>query len=138
MGDTRQAMAEGNTEVVRRSYEAFRRRDLDAFLDCIDPEVEFSSLVLEVEGVYRGHEGARSWWNGVLGVFPDWMPEVADAREIGAQVLVRTRAEGSGTGSGVALQRDFWQVAEVRDGRITSWAFFRTQEEALEAAGLPG
>jgi hypothetical protein len=34
------------------------------------------------------------------------------------------------------LQRDFWQVAEVRNERVKSSAFFRTEQEALEAAGL--
>jgi ketosteroid isomerase-like protein len=123
--------------VVRRTYEAFRRRDLETFLGCVDPEVEFRSLVLEVEGVYRGHEGARSWWNGVLAVFPDWRPEVLDAREVNGHVVVRARAEGSGTGSGIASQRDIWQVADVRNARIASWTFFRTEQEALEAVGLP-
>jgi ketosteroid isomerase-like protein len=129
-------MSQQDIDVVRRSYEAFRRRDVDAFLSCIDPDVEFRSLVLEVEGVYRGHEGVRSWWDEVLGVFPDWSPEVVDAREVGSHVLVRARTEGPGTGSGIAPQRDFWEVAQVRGGRITTWAFFRTQEEALEAVGL--
>jgi ketosteroid isomerase-like protein len=123
-------------EVVRRAYDAFRRRDLEKFLSCIAREVEFQSHVLEVEGVYRGHEGARAWWNGVLDVFPDWRPEVVDAREVGGRVVVRARAEGRGTGSGIALQRDIWQVAEVHNGQITSWAFFRTEQEALAAVGL--
>ena len=47
-------------DVVRATFEAFRRRDLDAFLSCFDPEVEYRSLVLEVEGTYHGHEGMRS------------------------------------------------------------------------------
>jgi SnoaL-like domain len=54
-------MSQQNVDVVRASFEAFRRRDLDAFLSCFDPEVEYRSLVLEVEGTYHGHEGMRSW-----------------------------------------------------------------------------
>jgi ketosteroid isomerase-like protein len=129
-------MSRENVEVVRDTFDAFRRRDLQAFLSRIDPEVEFRSLVLEVEGVYHGHEGVRSWWESVLAVFPDWSPEVVDAREVGGRVVARVRAEGSGTGSGIVLERDFWEVADVRDGRVTSWAFFRTEQEALDAMGL--
>jgi hypothetical protein len=51
-------------------------------------------------------------------------------------VVARVQAEGRGTGSGIALERDIWQVADVRGGRITSSAFFRTEQEALEAAAL--
>jgi ketosteroid isomerase-like protein len=129
-------MAQQDMEVVRAAFEAFRRRDLDAFLSCFDPEVEYRSLVLEVEGVYRGHEGMRSWWDSVLTVFPDWNPQVEDSRDLGQRVVSRARAEGHGTGSGIPLERDIWHVAEIRDGRITSSAFFRTEHEALEAAGL--
>jgi hypothetical protein len=96
--------------------------------------VEFTSLVLEIEGVHRGHEGARTWWENVVAVFPDWSPSVVDAREVGDRILVQVRAEGTGTGSGIELERDFWQIAQVEDGLLRSWTFFRTEQEALEAA----
>ena len=127
-------MAQSDIDVVCGSHDAFRRRDLEAFVDYMDPEIEFTSLVLEVEGTYRGHEGIRSWWNDILAVFPDWQPQVEDAREVGDRVLLRVRAEGAGTGSGIDVDRVIWQVAEVRDGRLRAWRFFRTEQEALVAA----
>lgn len=129
-------MSQEEIRIVCGTHEAFQSRDLHAFLSYMDPEVEFRSLVLEVEGVYHGHEGVRSWWENVLAVFPDWSPHVEDARDIGDRVVVRVRAEGRGTGSGIGLERDIWQVAEVRGGRIKSSAFFRTEQEALQAVGL--
>jgi ketosteroid isomerase-like protein len=129
-------MSEENVEVVRATFEAFRRRDLDTFLSCFDPDVEYRSLVLEVEGVYHGHEGMRSWWDSVLTVFPDWNPQLEDTRDLGQRVLSRVRAEGLGTGSGIVLEREIWHVAEIREGRMKSSAFFRTEAEALEAVGL--
>ena len=129
-------MAQADIDAVRGSHEAFRRRDFDAFLTFMDPDIEFRSLILEVEGVYRGHDGLRSWWENILAVFPDWQPEVEDAREVGDRILLRVRAEGAGTGSGIDVDRVIWQVAEVRDGRLRSWKFFRTEQEALDAAVL--
>jgi ketosteroid isomerase-like protein len=131
-------VSQADIDAVRESHEAFRRRDLDEFLRYIDPEVEFRSLVLEVEGEYRGHDGIRSWWDNVTAVFPDWQPRVEDAREIGDRVVLRVRAEGAGTGSGIGLDRDIWQVVEVRDGRLRWWSFYRTEQEALQAAALRG
>src|SRR5215213_6013369 len=122
-----------NAGTVRSSYDAFHRRDLDEFLTYHDSDVEFKSLVLEVEGVYRGHDGLRAWWENVVDVFPNWMPQIEDAREAGDRVLLRVRLEGHGTGTGIDLDRHAWNVVEVHDGRITSSAFFRTEEEALEA-----
>jgi|SRR5215204_2548032 len=129
-------MSEQNVEVVRATFEAFRRRDLDTFLSCFDPDVEYRSLVLEVEGVYHGHEGMRSWWDSVLTVFPEWNPQLEDTRDLGQRVLSRVRAEGHGTGSGIVPEREIWHVAEIREGRMKSSAFFRTEAEALEAVGL--
>ena len=126
-------MPEDNAETVRSSYDAFHRRDLEEFLSYHDPQVEFRSLVLEVEGVYHGHDGLRRWWENVVDVFPDWTPLIEDAREMADRVLLRVRVEGSGTGTGIDLERRAWNVVEVHDGRITSSAFFRTEEEALEA-----
>ena len=125
-------MPEDNAGTVRSSYDAFHRRDLDEFLGYHHPEVEFRSLVLEVEGVYHGHEGLRAWWTTILDVFPDWMPQIEDARDMGSSVLLRVRVEGHDTGTG-SLDRHAWNVVEVHDGRITSAAFFRTEEEALAA-----
>jgi ketosteroid isomerase-like protein len=130
-------MSQENVEVVRGTFDAFQARDLDGFLNHMDPEVEYRSLVLEVEGVYHGHDGIRSWWESVLSVFPHWSPRIEETREVGDSVLSRVRVEGSGTGSGIALDRDIWHVAEVHDGRLTSSAFFRTEQEALEAARRP-
>ena len=131
-------MTQSDIDVVCGSHDAFRRRDLGGFVEYMDPEIEFTSLVLEVEGTYRGHDGIRSWWNDILEVFPDWQPQVEDARQVGKRVLLKVRAEGAGTGSGIDLDRAIWQVAEVRDGHITAWRFFRTEDEALAAAARSG
>ena len=80
----------------------------------------------------------RRWWESILTVFPDWSPEVVDSRDLGQQVVSRVRAEGRGTGSGISVDRDIWHLGEVRDGRLRWSAFFRTEDEALEAAALRG
>ena len=129
-------MSQENVDVVRSTFEAFQRRDLDAFLGCFDPDVEYRSLVLEVEGTYRGHEGMRRWWDGLLTVFPDWNPQIVDSRDVGRCVVSRVRAEGRGTGSGISYDRDIWHAAELREGRLWWSAFFRTEAEAVEAAEL--
>ena len=43
-------MSQENVELVHRAYDAFNRRDLDAFLGFIDPEVDFTSRVVQVAG----------------------------------------------------------------------------------------
>jgi hypothetical protein len=55
-------MSEENVELVHRLADAFNQHDLDAFLGLIDPQAEFVSRIVELEGgePYRGHDGMRS------------------------------------------------------------------------------
>jgi ketosteroid isomerase-like protein len=51
-------MSQENLELLHRAYDAFNRRDLDALLALCDPDVEFISYTMQVEGgdPYRGHD----------------------------------------------------------------------------------
>ena len=125
-------------EIAHRMYEALRRDDVDGFLAHVDPDVQFHSLILEIEGVFHGHEGVREWWSGVRTTFPDWNPSIVDVQPHGDRVVIHARGSGSGAASGVAIEEDFWQVAEFRNGRMTWYRAVRTEDEALEATGLSG
>ena len=47
---------------MKDAYAAINRGDLEAFLSLIDPEVEFNSLIAELEGqTWRGHDAVRDW-----------------------------------------------------------------------------
>ncbi len=129
-------MSQKNEEIAKRMYEALERDDIEAFLADVDPYVEFYSLILEIEGVFHGHEGVREWWSGIRTTFPDWMPSLVEIRAFGDRVVIHGRGSGSGAASGVGIDEDFWQVAELRDGRMTWYRAVRTEKEALEAAGL--
>ena len=67
-------MSQENIEAPQRVFDAFNRGDVDAFLACLDPGVEFRPLPLELEGggPYRGHDGVRTWLEGQFQVFPDF------------------------------------------------------------------
>jgi ketosteroid isomerase-like protein len=118
------------------AYGALNSGDLDAFLALTAEDVEFTSLVAEVEGTtFRGHAGVRAWWETVRGAFQNPRWEVLDIRVSGESGVVKFRL--SGTLAGVAVDQTMWQAARSREGKLRWWAFFRTEREALEAAGLP-
>ena len=60
---------------------------------------------MQVEGgePYRGHDGVRSWWEGLFGVYPDFIAEIEDARDRGDLTNVRLRMHGHGAGSNVPM-----------------------------------
>ena len=129
-------MSELNVELYRRGIDAFNRRDLDSFLALAHPDVVGISRVLAIEGQsYRGHDGTREWWRDLLGVFPDFMIEVAWVRDTGNLTVSELRNSAGGEGS-AALEELVWQVSEWRDGRVVQWQIYERERDALEAAGL--
>ena len=134
-------MSQENVDGYLESVEAFNRRDLDAFLAFMDPEMEFVVRLMEMEGrpYLRGHDGVREWWRGMLAVFPDFKVDVLEARDLGDSVIATVRMRGHSGNSDVPFNETVWQAIKVRDGKCTWWQTFRSEAEAieaLEAAGL--
>ena len=131
-------MSRENVELNYRSHDAFNRRDLEGFLALNDPDVEFTPYERALEGLgpYRGHDGVRTWWDEALAVLPDLRVKLDEVRDLGDLTLVRGRLWGHGAGSGAFFERTYWGVFRWRDQRIVWWHAFRSEAEALEAAGL--
>jgi ketosteroid isomerase-like protein len=131
-------MSQENVELAHRVHDAFNRRDLDAFLALMDPEVELTTRFMELEGdpYYRGHDGVRDWWRTLLGIFPDFSTEVLEVRDLGDSLIVAVRVRGHGAEGGTPFEQVLWQACKVRHGKTTWWRNFASEAEALEAAGL--
>jgi ketosteroid isomerase-like protein len=123
-------------ELGYRVYDAFNRRDLDALLALMDDDVEAFPQLVAMEGGYRGHVGIRRWWQNLLGTFPDYAIEVVEVRDLGKVALGVLRVRGHGAGSDTPFEDMLWQLAEWRHEKVVWWEVFRSEAEALEAAGL--
>jgi ketosteroid isomerase-like protein len=62
--DTARAMSQKNVEIVRRSIEAWNRRDLTAWTASLHPdaEIDWSRSRAPFKGVYRGPDGIETFW----------------------------------------------------------------------------
>jgi ketosteroid isomerase-like protein len=131
-------MSQENVDLQYRVIDAFNRRDPDAYLALIDPEVEFTPYEVAVQGgsPYRGQAGVRGWWEESFAVLPDLRAEVYEVRDLGDMTLVHGRIRGQGAVSGAPIERTMWLAAEWRDGKIVWWCSFGSEAEALEAASL--
>ena len=128
-------MSEENVAIFRRGYAAVNRGDVDALLVAIHPDVEFTSLIAEAEGeTFRGHDGVRRRWKEIVLPLGGLHGDPEEVRDLGDTVLARIG--GTYRPRGVEVRQTIWQVIRFRDGKATWWQFFRTEEEALEAAGL--
>jgi uncharacterized protein len=130
-------MSPGNVEIVRRVFGAFNSRDIPAFLELLDPDVQWVPILAVLEGrVYRGHADVRRW---IEDLATDWEffevhPEELD--DLGDRVLVSGHWRARGRASGVEYNQPGTWIYELEDGRVVSMLTYTDRDEALEAAGL--
>jgi len=76
----------------------------------------------------------RRW----VGTFEEYRYEVERLTDLGSGAVLAVVIEtGRGKGSGAPVNRSYAHLYTVIDGRIARMTMFRTEQEALEAAGLP-
>jgi ketosteroid isomerase-like protein len=129
-------MSQENLEAARRAYDAFNRRDLDAVLALVDPEVDFTTRFVERAESYHGHDGVRVWWEDLLRVFPDFKIEVVELSDLGDVTIGAVRVRGRGMGSDAPFEEVIWQVGKWRHGKLVAWHSFGSESEAREAGGI--
>ena len=62
--------------------------------------------------------------------------EVEELTDLGEHVLARVHEYGRGAGSGVEVDRQLFQLFQLRDQKIVRLRMFEDRHDALEAAGL--
>jgi ketosteroid isomerase-like protein len=124
--------------MVRRSYEAWNRGDLEGVVADFAPDFEYvaSGVIPGVGGVYRGPDGFKRFIEGFWGEFDDTRTEVHELLDSGDQVLASVTQRGRGRQSGVEVRWDVWHLWTVRDGKAIRGQGFTSKDEALNAAGL--
>jgi ketosteroid isomerase-like protein len=132
-------MSDENVEIVRRVVDATNRRDPDAFVAALSPDVEWEDNLFWTEGgrAYRGAAEVREWLNRV---WEPWESLHMEALEISPggddRLLVGFELTARGKESGAETRARFWTVSEIADGKIRRRRSFRDRAQALEAAGL--
>jgi SnoaL-like domain len=124
-------VSEENVESFKRLLEAWNRDEFDAWIDQLDPTVEWSTLV----EVYRGHAGARQAWESLKG---SQQPRVRidDFRDLGETVLTLGKVMTVGQTTRLGFTGELAQLATYRRGKLITLRDFPSHAEGLEAAGL--
>jgi ketosteroid isomerase-like protein len=124
-------------DVLKLVLEAVNRRDSEALVDLLCPDVEFFPILAALEGpVYSGLPGVRRWLRSLE---LDW--EVFETRldhvyDLGDSALGLGGWHARGRTSGVELdsQLGAWH-ARVRDGRVVWWRTYTDRADAYRALG---
>jgi ketosteroid isomerase-like protein len=134
-------MSQENIEAFKRALEAGNRRDFDALLEELDPEVEWHPAMQALLGgeatVYRGPEGAREALRDLFDSFAELHLEISEVRDLGDRVLAHGRMRGRGTESGVEIESPWAYLLEFRNGKAIWVRAFLDPGEALGAEELP-
>ena len=133
-------MSQENAELVREATDAANRRDFDAFVALLSPDVVWESRnISRVPGfrdVYRGRAEVREWVALALELIEDVHTEIEEITDLGDErLLVGFVRSGRGTGSGLTMEFRDWWVLWFAEGLITRRQAFWAREEAQEAAG---
>jgi ketosteroid isomerase-like protein len=132
-------MSQENVEAVRRATEAINRRDVDAMLEVLDPEVEYYAALPALGGsaaVYHGHAGVRELFRDLFDVLDEFHVEYSEIRDLGDRIVAIGRLRTRGKGSGVETESPFGTVSDGKDGKAIRVRAYLDPNEALEAAGL--
>jgi ketosteroid isomerase-like protein len=130
-------MATENVELARRGYEAFKRGDVEAVLEFIDPQIEVhDSPELPDRRVWHGYEGFVGNLSNMFDIVQGFELEPDEFIDAGEKLLVAVRVRGHGRSSGIAMEDHLLHVWTIRDRKGTRLEVYRDREQAREAAGL--
>ena len=133
-------MSDENLQIVRGSWGAWIRGDLDAVFESLAPDVEWDTSTFEGwpdAGVYRGHDDVRRSFDEWLATWDRYEAGVDDYLDAGDdKVVVLAWQRGYGGGSDAPVEMRWVQVCTLRDGLVTRVEFYSDRARALEAAGL--
>jgi ketosteroid isomerase-like protein len=122
-----------SAEALERYRVAMNARDLDAVLDCFDPDYE-SVQPLNPDRDFRGRDTVRERWTAIFREVPDFRAELLRSavdtdEEWGEWRWRGTRVDGS------AIDVRGVTIVGVRGGRI-AWGRFYLEEAGAGGGGM--
>ena len=128
--------AQSTVEAARRLIDSFNRGDVDAFVEELDPEVEFLLALPTMFGgestVYRGHEGIREWLAELGETFAEFQVELSEIRERGERALAIGHLRGRGKESGAEVGSPVAYLTDFKNGKVIRMEEFLDPRKALK------
>jgi ketosteroid isomerase-like protein len=132
-------MSQENVDLVRRSFELFKDGRIAAWIETLDPEIEWDISTHPLPDFPNTGSGRDAFVGHMAAYLSGWNDyEVSIGELIGrdGDVVVIQHERARMRGSEMILDRDLPVVVTVRDGRAGRFRVFKTRDQALEAAGL--
>jgi ketosteroid isomerase-like protein len=135
-GVSGEATAEERERIVRRAFEAFAARDLEALTELVAPEIELRPLVSVWQRSYRGLDGLEEWFGEVNRTWDEFTFEAEDVRELDPErMLVKARWRGRAVAGGSEMGGPSAALVAFRGDKVVLADFYVNEEAALGALG---
>jgi ketosteroid isomerase-like protein len=124
-----------NSELLLAGYEAWNQNDCEAWLACLQPDVEISTsgVFPDLSADYRGHGEATRFWRELHAPWETFRIDVEPVEDEDDCALAAIRFRAKGVDSGIEVDMRFGMGIRVRDGLASDMVNRRTLEEAREA-----
>ena len=130
-------MSQENVEIALTIFDAYTRRDFDAALALMDPEVEAHNPPEVPEAaIHRGREAVRRDWEQTLELFDDFSVELEEYFDLGEDLLVYLLYRGRSRGSRAEVVAPMAHVWTFRNGKVIRFRQFLDRAEARAVVGL--
>jgi ketosteroid isomerase-like protein len=132
-------MSEENVETVRRFWAALDEDPPRLLLEVLDEEAEITNpSEFPLKGPFRGHEGARLWFQESWEVFTEPHHELEEVIDVGngATVISVQRIQGRTRHMKLETNLRWAAVWTFRAGKVLRAQGYMHRREALQAAGL--
>jgi ketosteroid isomerase-like protein len=133
-------MSDENVEAFKRVVAAANRRDVEAALEDLDPEIEWYPAVQMLFAgeatVYRGHVGVRELLREVYAAWAEFHYESSEIRDLGDRIVGIGRFRARGKESAVEVESPLGYLVEFESGKAIRMRSYLDPKEAIEAAGL--
>jgi ketosteroid isomerase-like protein len=126
-------MATSNVDVVKSVVAAFNSGDFPVAMELLTEDVEFdwSRRMLDGE-VVRGRDEVQRFLQGVREIFEEIHIPAEELTDLGdGLVLLVGTARFKGRVSGLDVEASAANLWTVRDGKVSRFRFYQTQEDAL-------
>lgn len=122
-------------QLVKRLFDAFNRRDIDAALPLLHHELVFQPITaafLNEGQPYRGHDGIRLYFEHVMEHWRRLEIKPVQIRAAGVAVVALGQTSGAGPGGEFSGVPTTW-VFKFRDGLVAAIQIFSDERHARQA-----
>jgi ketosteroid isomerase-like protein len=126
---------QSHQQVVARLFDAFSRRDIEATLALVHPEIVFQPMTAAVTQhgePYRGHAGICRYMQDVEVLWEELRVQPTQIRAAGRAVVALGVASGSGPAGAFAEVPTTW-VVKFKDGLVSHAQIFSDERHVRDA-----